>query len=358
MTKFFQGLVKPFVDGLLSPIRLAIWMSFTNIALICLGLFALVIVIFKLFAFDLLNFAIFGIRPTQSYEQFSTPQIYWHFLIVSSILWVLNFFIFIYKYSKEMDGARASQIFKNAFLGTFKGVMLLIMFHILILFLNILFSEITSALFGDDNGFGKVADNIVKNLFPRELRSKVPSIFIEQKNKFGFNAPNFGWSWQTWITVFHGGFGDSSSKIFSTALILLVASIIIVSPAIKIIYDVASRVFINYILFVIFPIIPAFSLNDNSLLNRWKNRYITNLTVISVFYIAFALLNKFIHQGSELIQSVFDEISFVLNAFAVAFLVAGSMLAFKKLSTIASSFIEQKDYRIILPNIHKYEYVR
>jgi len=82
-----------------------------------------------------------------------------------------------------MDGAKANEIFKTSLFATFKGIVLLIMFQVLVLFVNIIFTEITNALAnGGDNNFGSITDNLIKNMFPDNVRTKIPSIFLN-KNK-------------------------------------------------------------------------------------------------------------------------------------------------------------------------------
>ena len=89
-------ILKPLADLIMLSIRNALWLALVNFALIGFLIFTAVAFIFKSIAIDLPNFVIFGIRPGDGYQNWSTPNVYIQFLIVSSVLWMINFFFFIF----------------------------------------------------------------------------------------------------------------------------------------------------------------------------------------------------------------------------------------------------------------------
>lgn len=330
-------ILKPLADLIMLPIRNALWLALVNFALIGFMIFTAVAFIFKSIAIDLPNFVIFGIRPGDGYQNWSTPNVYIQFLIVSLVLWMINFFFFIFKYSKEMDGAKANEIFKTSLFATFKGIVLLIMFQVLVLFVNIIFTEITNALAnGGDNNFGSITDNLIKNMFPDNVRTKIPSIFLN-KNKTILDQT---WGFRTFIIAFGAGFGEHSKSVLSIGLSLLLVGWLISIPLLLVIFDVVSKVFINFLLFVSFPFLPAFSINDNNKrLQIWKEKYIGNLLSCAVYYIGLLMMGVFVGRTSTFLS---NQTAFIGEIGSVVFqllVIIGTGFSFKKLAEVSTAFI-------------------
>ena len=236
-----------------------------------------------------------------------------------------------------MDGAKANEIFKTSLFATFKGIVLLIMFQVLVLFVNIIFTEITNALAsGGDNNFGSITDNLIKNMFPDNVRSKIPSIFLN-KNKTILDQT---WGFRTFISAFVAGFGEHSKSVLSIGLSLLLVGWLISIPLLLVIFDVVSKVFINFLLFVSFPFLPAFSINDNNKkIQIWKEKYIGNLLSCAVYYIGLLMMGVFVGRTSTFLS---NQTAFIGEIGSVVFqllVIIGTGFSFKKLAEVSTAFI-------------------
>ncbi|WP_406617183.1 Mbov_0396 family ICE element transmembrane protein [Mycoplasmopsis adleri] len=347
--KLIQAIINPIINAVSAPIRLAIFAPLATIGLIGFTLFSLIFILFKLFSLNLNNYLMFNLVPGQSYSQFATARPWYQFLIISFILWLINFFFFIFRYAKETNGAKAKEIYVSALKATVGGILTLILFQVIILFINILFIEITKAIFnGATNsslGFDNIANNIIRNMIPSKGFN--PKHYTDPF--IGGIFPNLYWvyTFPLWWDIHANIVGYA----FSTGISIALVGILISIPLIFVMFDIVSRVFINWLLFISFPFIPAFGINDGGKKMRiWKEKYFGNLLACSVYGLGLMMLGAFIGLSNTFINSQINNIlgSFsivasgyqaIFTLISIVILVLGSCFAFKKLSEIAIAFI-------------------
>ncbi|MEX1817141.1 hypothetical protein, partial [Metamycoplasma hominis] len=131
---FLKAIINPLINVIAAPIRLMWFVPLAAIGLIGFTIFNLLFFLFKLFSLDLNNYLMFNLLPGQSYSQFSVARPWYQFLIISFVLWLINFFVFVIRYSKESNGLKAKEIFVQALKSTVGGVLTLILFQVVILF--------------------------------------------------------------------------------------------------------------------------------------------------------------------------------------------------------------------------------
>ena len=346
--KLLQSIINPLINAVSAPIRLAIFTPLATIGLLGFTLFSIIFVLFKLFSLDLNNYLMFNLVPGQSYSEFATARPWYQFLIISFILWLLNFFFFVFRYAKETNGAKAKEIYINALKSTVGGIITLILFQVIILFINILFIEISKAIFSggtSSSGFADIANNIIRNMIPQKGFN--PKYYTNPFIK-GW-IPNFYWGYK--FPLWWKANANIVGYAFSTGISIALVGTLVSIPLIFVLFDIVSRVFINWLLFISFPFIPAFSINDGGKRMRiWKEKYFGNLLACSVYGLGLMMLGVFIGLSNTFINS---QINNILGAFAIVsagyqsiftlistvILVIGSCFAFKKLSEIAIAFI-------------------
>lgn len=346
--KLLQAIINPLINAVSAPIRLAIFTPLATIGLLGFTLFSIIFVLFKLFSLDLNNYLMFNLVPGQSYSEFATARPWYQFLIISFILWLLNFFFFVFRYAKETNGAKAKEIYINALKSTVGGIITLILFQVIILFINILFIEITKAIFSggaSSSGFADIANNIIRNMIPQKGFN--PKYYTNPFIK-GW-IPNFYWGYT--FPLWWKANANIVGYAFSTGISIALVGTLISIPLIFVLFDIVSRVFVNWLLFISFPFIPAFSINDGGKKMRiWKEKYFGNLLACSVYGLGLMMLGAFIGLSNTFINS---QINNILGSFAIVsagyqsiftlistvILVMGSCFAFKKLSEIAIAFI-------------------
>lgn len=357
MGKFLEALINPLINIVATPIRLMWFVPLAAIGLIGFTIFNLLFFLFKLFSLDLNNYLMFNLLPGQSYSQFSVARPWYQFLIISFILWLINFFVFIIRYSKESNGLKAKEIFVQALKSTVGGVLTLILFQVVILFINIIFIEVTKALYGDYNdffnfGFGQISNNIIRNMMPP--KGFVPSRYWDPfPNGFPIANPLWGLGFPAWWELT----ANITGYALTIGLSIAIVGVLISIPLIFVLFDIISRVFINWLLFISFPLIPAFSINDGGKRIRvWKEKYFGNLLSCSIYGVGIMMLGSFIGLANTFMTSamnymmgVFSSLSSMSNNFAIlkavltllssCFLIIGSAFAFKKLSEIAIAFV-------------------
>ncbi|WP_044329972.1 Mbov_0396 family ICE element transmembrane protein [Metamycoplasma hominis] len=357
MGKFLEALINPLINIVATPIRLMWFVPLAAIGLIGFTIFNLLFFLFKLFSLDLNNYLMFNLLPGQSYSQFSVARPWYQFLIISFILWLINFFVFIIRYSKESNGLKAKEIFVQALKSTVGGVLTLILFQVVILFINIIFIEVTKALYGDYNdffnfGFGQISNNIIRNMMPP--KGFVPSRYWDPfPNGFPIANPLWGLGFPAWWELT----ANITGYALTIGLSIAIVGVLISIPLIFVLFDIISRVFINWLLFISFPLIPAFSINDGGKRIRvWKEKYFGNLLSCSIYGVGIMMLGSFIGLANTFMTSamnymmgVFSSLSSTSNNFAIlkavltllssCFLIIGSAFAFKKLSEIAIAFV-------------------
>lgn len=343
-----QAIINPIINAVAAPIRIAIFTPLSMLGLLGFTLFSLIFVLFKLFSLDLNNYLMFNLVPGQSYSEFATARPWYQFLIISFILWLLNFFFFIFRYAKESNGAKAKEIYLTALKATIGGILTLILFQVIILFVNILFIEISKAIFNNGNsslGFADIANNIIRNMIPQKGFN--PKYYTDPFIKGVFPNLYWGYTFPLWWKSDANIVGYA----FSTGISIALVGVLISIPLIFVMFDIVSRVFINWLLFISFPFIPAFSINDGGKKIRiWKEKYFGNLLACSVYGLGLMMLGAFIGLSNTFINS---QINNILGAFSIVasgyqslftlistvILVLGSCFAFKKLSEIAIAFI-------------------
>lgn len=357
MGKFLEALINPLINIVATPIRLMWFVPLAAIGLIGFTIFNLLFFLFKLFSLDLNNYLMFNLLPGQSYSQFSVARPWYQFLIISFILWLINFFVFIIRYSKESNGLKAKEIFVQALKSTVGGVLTLILFQVVILFINIIFIEVTKALYGDYNdffnfGFGQISNNIIRNMMPP--KGFVPSRYWDPfPNGFPIANPLWGLGFPAWWELT----ANITGYALTIGLSIAIVGVLISIPLIFVLFDIISRVFINWLLFISFPLIPAFSINDGGKRIRvWKEKYFGNLLSCSIYGVGIMMLGSFIGLANTFMTSamnhmigVFSSLSSMSNNFAIlkavltllssCFLIIGPAFAFKKLSEIAIAFV-------------------
>lgn len=347
--KILQMIINPIINAIMGPIRLAIFAPLASIGLIGFTIFCLIFVLFKLFSLDLNNYLMFNLVPGQSYSEFATARPWYQFLIISFVLWLLNFFFFIFRYARESNGAKAKEIYVSALKATVGGIVTLILFQVIILFVNILFIEITKAIFGGNSNsilnFGDIANNIIRNMIPQKGFN--PALYTDPfingyiPNKYWAYSFPFWWHLNANITGYA----------LSMGLSIAIVGVLISVPLLLTMFDIVSRVFINWLLFITFPFIPAFSINDGGKKMRiWKEKYFGNLLSCSVYGLGLMMLGAFIGLSNTFlntqINNILGSFSIIAGGYQAIFtlistviLVLGSCFAFKKLSEIAIAFI-------------------
>lgn len=353
MGKFLEAIINPIINLIATPIRLMWFVPLAAIGLIGFTIFNLLFFLFKLFSLDLNNYLMFNLLPGQSYSQFSVARPWYQFLIISFVLWLINFFVFVIRYSKESNGLKAKEIFVQALKSTVGGVLTLILFQVVILFINIIFIELTKALYGDYNdffnfGFGQISNNIIRNMMP-------PQAFVPDKywDPFPYGSPIANPLWGLGFPAWWDWTKNITGYALTIGLSIAIVGVLISIPLIFVLFDIISRVFINWLLFISFPLIPAFSINDGGKRIRvWKEKYFGNLLSCSIYGVGIMMLGSFIGLANTFMTSAtnhmigafsslsnFTTIKAVLALLSTCFLVIGSAFAFKKLSEMAIAFV-------------------
>ncbi|WP_027333081.1 Mbov_0396 family ICE element transmembrane protein [Mycoplasmopsis gallinarum] len=289
-----KAIVNPIINGFGLLLGGAIWTVCAWIAAILFLLMVLFINIIKLLVIDLPVLALFGIKSGTSdiFNSFITIRPYMQFLIVSIVIWVLCFFTLIIKTSLESDSGKVNVMVREAAKASGKSVLLLLVFQLLILFFNVILSQLLNAFLKNSDGTMLGWDfvaNFAESTFPLNWQGKLDP------------DPNSASFWLgggfTGNFVKNGSFfNDNAFGIgLTSGLLLLAGSILLFIPLVKIFYLVLEKMFIVYILFIIFPFMPAFSLIDGGKrVQIWKEKFFNNLIVGPIILLAFIFVGIFV----------------------------------------------------------------
>ncbi|WP_228846877.1 hypothetical protein [Metamycoplasma hominis] len=99
---FLKAIINPLINVIAAPIRLMWFVPLAAIGLIGFTIFNLLFFLFKLFSLDLNNYLMFNLLPGQSYSQFSVARPWYQFLIISFILWLINFLCLLLGIQKNL----------------------------------------------------------------------------------------------------------------------------------------------------------------------------------------------------------------------------------------------------------------
>lgn len=347
--KILQAIINGIVNLFLSPIAFGAFYTLALVGLIFWFVFSIISNLFKIVVLDLPAYLFFGIQPGQGINSISLPRTYYQFLIISFVLWLIQFFLFIYRFSKELDSQKSSMIFKMAIKASFKGVLTLILFHVLILFFNLLVYQFTNMILSNGKesyNYFDLSNKIILSFFPNDWNVPIP-----------FDTSNGHLSWIKWPLGFLGWGGPKawvSDSLLGRANItgasICITGLLICIPLIKCLIDVVGRLFLSWILFLFFPFVPAFSINDGGKrVKIWKDKFISNYLVGPAYLIGLSFLGIFIGKIVNFVfaniskGSFFDTLSgntiLWISALFSVFLILGAIFGFKKITELIMAFI-------------------
>lgn len=357
------SLVKPIIAILTIPIANAIFSVLGTIGILFWTIFTFIISIFKFLVLDFPLFLFFDITLSDGFDAFRMPRTYYQFLIIAAVLWLIQFFIFVYRFSKEMDGEKSSFIYKNAFLASFKGVITLLFFQILVIFFCMIVYQITMMLAtgsGTSNAMFEISNKIIVSFFPPDWKVIEPFSGIAAISPAAWAKSFFLWIpgdfvkriiFQSLGQSSEGGGGSLVGIAFTSGLAILVSGILITLPLIMCLIETVGKIFLAWLLFMTYPLIPAFSINDNGKrMKIWKSKFIGYYMVGPVYLIALQFLGIFIGRINSFTNHLahsknfgliyeYSLIAKTLFALLTVLLIVGAVWGFKKVNEVVVAFI-------------------
>ncbi|WP_322875679.1 hypothetical protein RNN91_04675 [Mycoplasmopsis felis] len=132
------------------------------------------------FCFYFPNYLLFGFNSStfQNESFLNVPSVWYHFLIVSIVIWILMFMITVIRFIVKGNSNESNEIIKSAFFMAMKGVGLLFIINGLIFVLNFIILSITSLLVSGDTSF----ENMMSIDYYNLLNNQNESVFFKKEN--------------------------------------------------------------------------------------------------------------------------------------------------------------------------------
>ncbi|WAM10283.1 hypothetical protein ONA24_03405 [Mycoplasmopsis cynos] len=277
----------------------------TAIVMLCLIIVSLIIKMIYLFSYEFPNYLLFG--GILNYEG-STSQllnlgnVWYQFLIVSLVVWALMLCLTIIRFTIA-GSERAHNIMKTAVITATKGIGLLFIIQGAMFAFNFVILKITGLLIGNSDYSGLFVNNFLIALY---ANSDLNIIEISK----GINNLSYS-ELGKWFTpeIFSSYYDKVAAGVFGLlvgGILGVVLMVTIVKIMFNVIYDVISKLFHMMILFLFFPIIVPWSLNDGGKkIQIWKDEYIADLLSLSVYLIGLKLMFIFIIIANGFISNYF-----------------------------------------------------
>lgn len=375
---FFSYLLNPLINLFLVPLATIIWAIITGIGIIGFSILGIAISLFDLFSFGLLNYVLFGISPGENIFNASSPELYGRMLIISIAVWVVIFFITMFRFV-IYDANRGVALIKLALKNAFLALIYLVFFQVLVLVLIYIIQQITALILGNNviTSVGnllnsltgdilggqkgiRLSDGSYAKLIPLLANSsgdKDPFILHEFSGGFNFMIPNSGILslYLDWKLTPHGIFSPVfPTNVFFSALIFMISGFLLFLPMVYAIIDLIGKVFILLGLYIGFPIVAALSIGDNEKrLNTFREHFLGNLLSITAYVVGLRILVIFIFLGNNLLDIVVSRdfndpnnssarvhtITFITYIAAKIIFIYASFVSFKNIVKIVTSFI-------------------
>ncbi|MCU9937567.1 hypothetical protein NW731_03855 [Mycoplasmopsis felis] len=307
------------------------------------------------FCFYFPNYLLFGFNSStfQNESFLNVPSVWYHFLIVSIVIWIFMFMITVIRFTTKGNSNESNEIIKSAFFMAMKGVGLLFIINGLIFVLNFIILSITSLLVSGDTSF----ENMFVLLFLKSFLentnfndpSKEDAIFKAISNA---NITGIGEAFS--IGVYSNLYDNSGGIIgLMVFIVLCVVLLIIIAKIIfGVVFDIISKLFQMMILFVSFPVIVPWSIGDGGKkLKIWKDEYLSALLSLSAYLIGLKLISLFINIGNSFIDSLDNskrytkffpliyQVSGLITVFIKMIFMVGSIGAYKGISALFIKYI-------------------